>query len=414
MSGRHNPQGVLRGIDSFALTVRSERCVQVRNRNADCMRCAEVCTSGCITVDEGALAVDPERCVGCGTCATVCPTCALEARNPNDAQLLAAAKAAVREGSVCVACQPVRAALGGLVDEDAVAPVVCLGRVEETLVAGLAAAGVTRVDLAAGDCVHCAQRAGRDCARMVAQSANGLLAAWEHPCRAELAPRVPAYALAAGASADDAQAAIEAYFREERACVPVRAQVTVAESDEPASAGESAPEAPAAFASSAVAEDSVEPASRFARVMADGTLPHFLPDRRERLLNALYALGEPKAPTVSTRLWGMVAIDGTKCSSCRMCATFCPTGSLRRFGEDEGEGSEFGVEHFPGDCVKCGTCRAICPEGAILLLDDVKPSYLFDGDVHRYRMRSRAVKMNDPHQILNTMKSQIEGDVFER
>ena len=44
----------------------------------------------------------------------------------------------------------------------------------------------------------------------------------------------------------------------------------------------------------------------------------------------------------------------------------------------------------------------------------MKPSYLFDGDVHRYRMRSRAVKMNDPHQILNTMKSQIEGDVFER
>lgn len=404
MEGRHNPQGVLRGIDSFALAVRPERCVQVRNRNADCMRCAEVCTSSCITVDEGVLAVNPERCVGCGTCATVCPTCALEARNPNDAQLLAAAEAAVRNGSVCVACAPVRAALGDRVDEAAVAPVVCLGRVEETLVAGLAAAGVERVDLLAGDCAHCAQRAGRDCARMVAQSANSLLAAWENPCRAELAARVPAYILADGANVEDAQAAIEDYFREERACAPVQAQAVV---DDDAAA-------PAAFASHAAAEDSVEPASLFARVMADGTLPHFLPDRRERLLNALYSLGESKAPTVSTRLWGMVVIDGTKCSSCRMCATFCPTGSLRRFGEDEGEGSTFGVEHFPGDCVKCGTCRAICPEGAILLLDDVKPSCLFDGDVHRYRMRSRAVKVNDPHQILNTMKSQIEGDVFER
>ena len=312
-----------------------------------------------------------------------------------------------------MACQPVRAALGGLVDEDAVAPVVCLGRVEETLVAGLAAAGVTRVDLVAGDCAHCAQRAGRDCARMVAQSANGLLAAWEHPCRAELAPRVPAYALAAGASADDAQAAIEAYFREERACVPVRAQVTVAEGDEPASAGESAPETPAAFASSAVAEDSVEPASRFARVMADGTLPHFLPDRRERLLNALYALGGPRPHGVDPPV-GHGRDRRRQMLELPHVRDLLPHRIAAAFGEDERRGAANSAWNISRGLRKCGTCRAICPEGAILLLDDVKPSYLFDGDVHRYRMRSRAVKMNDPQQILNTMKSQIEGDVFER
>ncbi|MFR3273268.1 MAG: 4Fe-4S binding protein [Slackia sp.] len=29
-----------------------------------------------------------------------------------------------------------------------------------------------------------------------------------------------------------------------------------------------------------------------------------------------------------------MVIDGTKCSSCRMCATFCPTGAIRVRCED--------------------------------------------------------------------------------
>ena len=32
--------------------------------------------------------------------------------------------------------------------------------------------------------------------------------------------------------------------------------------------------------------------SRFQKVMEDGTLPHFIPDRRELLLNSLSSLGE--------------------------------------------------------------------------------------------------------------------------
>ena len=63
-------------------------------------------------------------------------------------------------------------------------------------------------------------------------------------------------------------------------------------------------------------------------VMKDGTLPHFIPDRRERLLDALAQLGEPAGGKLATRLWGAVVIDGTKCVSCRMCATFCPTGAI--------------------------------------------------------------------------------------
>ena len=77
-------------VDSGAIRVHRERCAKVRNRNVDCLKCAAACTSGCIALVGGELTIDAAKCVGCGTCATVCPTCALESLNPSDAELKAA------------------------------------------------------------------------------------------------------------------------------------------------------------------------------------------------------------------------------------------------------------------------------------------------------------------------------------
>ena len=74
-------------VDSGAIRVHRERCAKVRNRNVDCLKCAAACTSGCLSLDDGELVIDASKCVGCGTCATVCPTCALESLNPSDAEL---------------------------------------------------------------------------------------------------------------------------------------------------------------------------------------------------------------------------------------------------------------------------------------------------------------------------------------
>ncbi len=35
-------------IESDAIAVHEERCISVRNRNADCLRCVEACTSGAL------------------------------------------------------------------------------------------------------------------------------------------------------------------------------------------------------------------------------------------------------------------------------------------------------------------------------------------------------------------------------
>ncbi|MFQ9179528.1 MAG: 4Fe-4S binding protein [Eggerthella lenta] len=66
---------------------------------------------GCIALVDGELRVDASKCVGCGTCATVCPTSALEAQL-SDAQLAQACLSAVGD-EVVVACEQLRRAAAG-------------------------------------------------------------------------------------------------------------------------------------------------------------------------------------------------------------------------------------------------------------------------------------------------------------
>ena len=74
-AGAHRYVGTaFAAVDSGAIRVHRERCAKVRNRNVDCLKCAAACTSGCISLEDGELVIDASKCVGCGTCATVCPT----------------------------------------------------------------------------------------------------------------------------------------------------------------------------------------------------------------------------------------------------------------------------------------------------------------------------------------------------
>lgn len=134
--------GRLERLEGYGLAVHPERCVRVRNRHASCVRCAEACTSGALSLRDGALTVNEALCVGCGTCATVCPTCAIEARHPVDGELLAAAHRALRAGREAVfACHrafeqaPAACAAAGAIE------LACLSRMEESLAMRLFADG---------------------------------------------------------------------------------------------------------------------------------------------------------------------------------------------------------------------------------------------------------------------------------
>ena len=396
--------GLIGKLESPYITVHQERCALVRNRHADCLRCAESCASGCISYDGEVLTVSPEKCIGCGTCATVCPTCALEAHHPSDAALTAAARAsrAANEGVAYLGCGELLERARGRYDEEKIVRVECLGRVDEALLADLAVEGAREVVLIHGDCERCEHKRGRACAEAVVETAEKLLEIWGAPMKVRFSGKLPASAKKM-ADHDSARRAVLA----ESAALAARAGAVVAE----ATVAEALGDAGNADVGAAPAADARD-VSRYLKVMGDGTLPHFIPDRRERLLDSLAALGEPEDVMVDTRLWGHVIIDTDACASCQMCAVFCPTSALAKFTDADGT---FGVEHRPSDCVKCRSCEAICPEHAIEISEEVFAVDLLGGVTDRYAMRPRAVQHDTPHTIWRKAQTMMKTDqVYER
>jgi Fe-S-cluster-containing hydrogenase component 2 len=396
-------------LDGTYITVHHERCVLVRNRNADCLKCSTVCTTGCITFDGESLKIDTTRCIGCGTCATICPTCCLEAHNPNDAELLAQCEtvADAHAGHVCIACGNIREkcenqgdASNNANDErqninmDNEAPaqnctaksnenaarIECLGRIEETLLVELAEKGY-EVTLVHGDCANCEHIKGRQMLERVMETRKQLLEAWNVDAKYTVTDRLPWEVVGSLGEDDTTQSKVT---QPKEASQQANVEATNAEKPEP----------------------------HYNKVMEDGTLPHFLPDRRERLLDSLASFGEPDDVVLNNRLWGHVIIDTDTCKSCRMCSVFCPTGALSRFDNEDGT---FGVKHYAGDCIKCRECTTICPANALTLSDEVRARDVLSGLTDTYTMKPIEVERSGPHTIRDMARTFTGGtQVYER
>lgn len=392
--------GLFEKLESQSLAVQPSRCVVVRNRNASCRRCAEACPTGAIRVEGNDLAVAPEHCVGCGTCATVCPTAALESKKPDDKELLRAAVAAMQanDGAAVIMDAAMQAVAEGKYDPAKVVVVKSLGRVDESLIAVLAAGGATSIVLVAGP-VEDASAASDRTAQLVCDTAALLLETWGSDVSVKLTSKLPrSVRRTEPAEFDTGRRGFFSSVRDEaRAAAAITAEHVVREK-----LGAEEPEEP-----------------KFAKVAEDGTLPHFLPERRGRLLLALSNLGSPEDVMIDTRLFGHVIIDGEKCTSCQMCATFCPTEAIRKFGDAATAaetGKPFGIDHYTGRCVQCHCCEDICPAGALTLSTDVFATDVTKrGRSERIPMKPRKRKVNDPKSIVNAM-SDLLGvpNVYER
>lgn len=395
-----NILGLFEKLESQSLAVQPSRCVVVRNRNASCRRCAEACPTGAIRVEGNDLAVAPEHCVGCGTCATVCPTAALESKKPDDKELLRAAVAAMQanDGAAVIMDAAMQAVAEGKYDPAKVVVVKSLGRVDESLIAVLAAGGATSIVLVAGP-VEDASAASDRTAQLVCDTAALLLETWGSDVSVKLTSKLPrSVRRTEPAEFDTGRRGFFSSVRDEaRAAAAITAEHVVREK-----LGAEEPEEP-----------------KFAKVAEDGTLPHFLPERRGRLLLALSNLGEPEDVMIDTRLFGHVIIDGEKCTSCQMCATFCPTEAIHKFGDAATAaetGKPFGIDHYTGRCVQCHCCEDICPTGALTLSTDVFATDVTKrGRSERIPMKPRKRKVNDPKSIVNAM-SDLLGvpNVYER
>ena len=428
----------LQALQSDHVHVCQERCLLVRNRNAECLRCAQACTSGCISYNEQTkmLDIDQARCVGCGTCATACPTCALEARDPNDTELLACLQGALNASAskrVAIVCEK-----AGIAQNECTVRLTCLGRIDESALIQLAAWGAREVTLTCGACNACEHKPGRTVVEEVCESANTLLGLWDGTMHVELKEVGPA-AEPTGLPAQETRAdrtathgkiaqvdqqiqtacadrtATQSAIEQVNQLIQSAGAGKVAEHDTATRDGGRPNLSAEASDDKAAATDQVDRPLKRLKVMADGTLPHFVPDRRERLLDALADLGEGPMDSQAmarTRLWGHVVIDTDKCTSCRMCATFCPTCAIVKFDAPDGT---FGIDHYAADCVKCLCCQTICRSQAIVVEDTVPANVLVNAVPERHVMHPVRVPKGGVHSIMNSMRDLLGlPEVFER
>ena len=386
--------GIISKVESPNLAVIQDRCVAVRNKNAQCGRCAASCTGGCISLVDNELVVAPEKCVSCGTCSAVCPTEAIRMTKPTDDALVDAAIRAseAADGMAIFACKPLLDAASGLFDPTKIAEVKCLGRVDEYMMIKCAAEGFARVVLVHGNCARCDRHAGFPAVERARANALAIMDTWHIPGAITLTDKLPARSRAAAAEAyDSSRRSFFSEVRDSLRGVAVATAVTVVDGETDV---DEAPAAPT-------------------KVDERGVLPQYFPARRAALLGILDAAGAPAEDAViDSRMWATLSIDTDTCTSCRMCATFCPTGAIFKFHTKKGT---IGVKHRPRQCVACGTCADICPVHAITLSYRVPADLIATGEVSRFAMKPEAREATGIQSILHAMQGLLDmTEVFER
>ena len=402
-------------LGDIQITIHPERCVKVRNRNASCTRCLDICPHEALTLNDNILEIDASRCIECAICTTVCPTSALEAQQPNDNEILQKSMRILetKDTPPVFACKPLLAVLQGGYDTSRVIELSCLGRLDESTVIALAALGAQQLYLAFGPCDTCEIALGRSVSDEVLLTLSTLFDAWglENPLivSTELPGFVTLHESDSLLSEDEDGLSRREFFTQLKVGVQdatVQAASTMLRTPQPVSK---------------------TPRKTFVKVMQDGTLPHFIPNRRELLLDYLEQIGEVQEDFIDTRLWGMLTIDQSTCNSCRMCATFCPTGAIVKYDDpancaDGGPSigstvsstvdsavSSMGIEHYPADCVQCRLCEDICPSKSVHVDSRVSTKSLLEGEIIRYPMKAPRYRYNQPDQIYRRMYDLLGG-----
>jgi len=338
---------------------RHKLCAHSRNEREGCTACIEVCSAAAITSrrtedgpEKGGIAVNPNLCVGCGACTTVCPSGALSYATPGPAhqgrrlQTLLAAyrRAGGRDAALLLHSQGAgaralealgRAARagerrpGGAWREAPAAPV------GTSAPEGLPAR-VIPVDL-----WHTAS-VGLDL--WLAAVAHGASQVWVLTTDEE----APAYRAALEAQLAVGRAILNGlgYGGEHLRLIALRDEHDLAALD-------AALRAPAAVGVARPAAFAVQADKRTTLELAIDHLLAQAPQAPEAI--ALPSVRGSAAP------FGSLKIDTARCTLCLSCVGACPENAL---GDNPDRPQ---LKFTEKNCVQCGLCVGTCPEDALAL-----------------------------------------------
>ena len=296
-------------------------CAHSRAEKPGCTQCLDVCSTAAITADGDHVKVEPHLCMGCGGCATVCPSGALTYAYPSVPEL---------------------------------------GQRIRTLLAVYAAAGGRDACLL----LHAAE--GRAAIAQLARRGRGLPARViplevHHVAAVGLDVWLAALALGASqvaalVSGDEAPSYLEALGRQmaigDRIAQGLGYQgehFRVFDAADSAACGAALWSWPAALAARAVATFALTADKRTTAALAIEHLALHAPvPQREIALPS----GAP---------FGSIAVDREACTMCLACVGSCPVGALL----DTQEKPQ--LRFIEARCVQCGLCATTCPERAIAL-----------------------------------------------
>lgn len=369
---------IMERLESKVLHIDPPHCVRVRNRNASCSRCVDVCPSGAIALQGNTLEIDAQRCMGCGACATTCPTSAIRFRDPDDAAVAEAfdRSARVLDGDAVVVCARVSAKHKA--DVDAVAAVPCVSRIGVETLVGACARGASSVTAVDGVCATCKYRHAAASFDDTVRQANELLSLWGSDARIVRSQDVPEAARAQSAAQATGGVSRRGFFSAAKTSVK-----------------DVAAEAVAVTVESELGIKRDEKSLRaMLKVDASGTMPHVAAYAHDALMEDLYELGEPaEGATVATTLWGDVRIDESACAMCGMCATFCPTGALKKvLVEGEKRPVLESLEFRLADCVQCRLCEDACIHKALRVGSDVACERILEFEPRVFRGEKKKAK----------------------
>jgi ferredoxin len=301
---------------------RESLCAHARSGITGCSKCIDVCSTEAIASDGDRVAVDPHLCMGCGACASVCPSGAMSFQFPRMADRgvqLKSMLSAYRDAGGGDACLLFHNGTDG---RDLLARSAAAGRglparvipVESWHVAS------TGIDLLLG-----ALALG---ANQVAVLSAG--------------SEAPEYAQSLREQLDLAQSIVSALGYAGRhfhlvASADADAVAGALEALTPAAC----PGKPATFA-----------LSNDKRTAVEFAVEHLAKHAPAPVAEIALAAGAP---------YGEVVVDKEKCTLCLACAGACPESALM-------DGTDVPMLRFlERNCVQCGLCEATCPEEAIAL-----------------------------------------------